>query len=324
MRRPTVTRREFWRTVIPVSFSVAVLLLVACGGEDDIQMGDYPAPASIVEVIHRGEEFAPSGLTRTVLDLRWDKNIDKASLQPEDFWVGGNTPVEVLVSPRDPAVVQLYFNEPPDQVGGSIRIPGDIKTVDGGGIWNNQSGIFEAGWINDQPDTQLLPPCYPNCPSESVDQQQPAHDLADSQTAEAIAEDILATVYPYIKVEGNLGGITGEEVVANVELFLRISEYTGSYAATALVTATPSRSRSCDDGTKTLGCRPHYATVIEYGSRSCFEILDNLVESWSVSPATDKLVVVASLEREWLGLTELRWDFFPLTLAISPHPDQNC
>jgi hypothetical protein len=171
--------------------------LAACASSDEGEVdphGELGVPASIIGAEHRGEEFAPSGLTRTVLDLKWDAAIDHSSLQPDDFWVGGNTPVEVLVSPRDPAIVQLYFTESPDQVGGTVRIQGEIRKTNGGGVWDTQT--FETGFINDPPKRRSVESCFPNCPTSSDDTQEPTTESSITLSAEEIATNILATQYP--------------------------------------------------------------------------------------------------------------------------------
>jgi hypothetical protein len=176
---------------------VLLTALTACASSDEGEVdphGELGVPASIIGAEHRGEEFAPSGLTRTVLDLQWDAAIDYTSLQPDDFWVGGNTPVEVLVSPRDPAIVHLYFTEPPEQVGGTVKIQGEIRKLNGGGVWDTST--FNAGWINKPADRSAVQSCFPNCPTSSDDNQEPVTDSSSSLSPEEIATNILATQYP--------------------------------------------------------------------------------------------------------------------------------
>tara|TARA_B110000438_G_scaffold301256_1_gene355687 strand:+ start:2325 stop:2783 length:459 start_codon:yes stop_codon:yes gene_type:complete len=122
--------------------------------------------------------------------------------------------------------------------------------------------------------------------------------------------------------------ISKQEAIANVKNFLRTTEWRVTHSVIVQLTATPSGvgsfRRSCDDGTKTVGCRPHADHEYKTSDRACIDTLDALATSWSASGSEARWTVTAILNREIWGKTELHWDFFPSALIVSPYPDQKC
>ena len=106
---------------------------------------EFIPPPTIVEVAHLGEDWAPFGLAKSVLLVRWDRAMSNVPLDPSAYWVGGLYPVEALISPFSSSAVRLYFDQPLDDDGLSILVTqGGIAFEDGETVWSNTT--WHSGW----------------------------------------------------------------------------------------------------------------------------------------------------------------------------------
>ena len=101
---------------------------------------------TIVDVVHLGEDWSPSGLAKSVLLVRWDRALRDAPLDPNAYWVGGIYPVEALVSPFSSSTAHLYFDQPLGDDGLTIRVTeGGAEFADDEAVWSNTT--YDSGWV---------------------------------------------------------------------------------------------------------------------------------------------------------------------------------